>query len=60
MFLAEYHAEARESFESGAFTSRPTQGPVLEYKKLTNAIYKYAIHFICKNEQIMRADSITK
>ncbi|XP_034077513.1 carcinoembryonic antigen-related cell adhesion molecule 5-like [Gymnodraco acuticeps] len=39
---------------------RPRQGSVFEYKKLTNARYKYAIRFICKNEQAMRADSMAK
>ncbi len=41
---------------------RPRQVPMCmyEYKKLTNAKYKYAIHFMCKNEQAMTADFTTK
>ncbi len=37
---------------------RPRQGPELEYKMSTNARYRYAISFICRNEQILRADSM--
>ncbi len=53
--VAEYHAEAREAFKLWVMAGRPRQGPELEYKS-TNARYKYAIHFICKNEQTLRAD----
>lgn len=34
----------------------PRQGTVLDHKKLTNAKYKYAVHYLCKNEQVLRAD----
>ena len=36
----------------------PRQGPELEHKKLANARFKYAVRFISKNEQVMRADSM--
>lgn len=39
---------------------RPRQGPLFEHKKHANALYKYAVRFICKNEQAMRADSMAK
>lgn len=59
-YVAGYHTEAREATKSWAIAGRPRQGPVFEHKKLTNARYKYAIRFICKNEQAMRADSMAK
>ena len=37
---------------------RPRQGPELENKELANARYKYAVRFISRNEQAMRADSM--
>ena len=37
---------------------KPRQGPELEHKKLANAGFKYAVRFISKNEQVMRADSM--
>ena len=55
---AEYRAEACEATKSWAMAGR--QGSVFEYKKLTNARYKYAIRFTCKNEQAMMADSMAK
>ena len=39
---------------------RPRQGQLLEHKKLTNARFKYAVRYIQKNEQNMRADSMAK
>ena len=33
-------------------------GRELEYKKLANARFKYAVRFIAKNEQAMRGDSM--
>ena len=59
-YVAEYRAEACEATKSWTMAGRPRQGSVFEYKKLTNARYKYAIRFICKNEQAMRADSMAK
>jgi len=44
-FVAEYHAEACEAFKSWDIAGRSRQGPVLEYKKLTNASYKcHSLH----------------
>lgn len=32
----------------------------MDWKKLTNATYKYAVCYICKHEQVMTADSMVK
>ncbi len=56
--VAPYHAEAREAHKLWAMAGRPWQGPELEYKKLANARFKYAVRFISKNEQAMQADSL--
>ncbi len=40
----------------GPDKARPRQGQLLDQKKLTNAKYKYAVRYICKHEQVMRAD----
>ena len=39
---------------------RPRQGPVLDHKKCTNAKFKYAVRYVGKNEQAMRADSMAE
>lgn len=56
--VAPYHTEAREAYKLWALAGRPRQGPELENKKLANARYKYAVRFISRNEQAMRADSM--
>lgn len=56
--LQEYVSMLQEACKLWVLASRPRQGPEFEYKKLTKARYKYAIYFICKNEQTLRADSI--
>lgn len=58
--MAEFYAEAREATKSWAMASKPRQGPIFEYKKSTNTQYKYAVHFISKNEQCLWADSMAK
>lgn len=58
--MAGYHTEAQEATKSWAIAGRPRQGPVFEHKKLTNAKYNYAIRFIYKNEQAMRASMARK
>ena len=37
---------------------KPRQGPELGHKKLANVRFKYAVRFIAKNEQAMKADSM--
>ena len=56
-YVAEFYAEACEATKFWAMAGKPRQGPIFEYKKSTNAKYKYAIRFIKKNEQCLRADS---
>ena len=58
--MAEFYAEAREATKSWAMAGKPRQGPIFEYKMSTNSKYKYAIRFISKNEQSLRADSMAK
>ena len=55
-FVAAPHAEAKAAHKAWVMAGRPRQGPVLEHKKLTNLRYKYAVRFVGKNEQAMRAD----
>ena len=59
-FVAEYQTEAREAFKLWDTAGRPKQGCLLEHKQRTNAKYKYAIRYITKNEQAIRADSMAK
>lgn len=39
---------------------RPRNGLILEYKKLTSTRLKYAIRYIGKHEQAMRANSVAE
>ncbi len=55
-YVAAHHAEAKEAYKAWVLAGRPRQGPVLDLKKLTNAKYKYAVRYVCKNEQVLRAD----
>ena len=41
-----------------ALAGKLRESPISEHKKPTHANYKYAIRFICKNEQTLRADSM--
>lgn len=59
-YVAEFYAEAREATKSWAMAGKPRQGPIFEYKKSTNAKYKYAVRFINRNEECMRADSMAR
>ena len=59
-FVAGYQAEAREAYRVWDIAGRPRQGNLLESKVSTNAKYKYAIRYITKNEQALRADSLAK
>lgn len=59
-YVAMHHDEAREAFKTWVAAGRPRQGPVFVHKKSTTAKYKYAVCFICKNTQAMRADSLAK
>ncbi len=39
--------KAKEAFKAWDIAGRPRQGQLLDQKKLTNAKYKYAVHYIC-------------
>ncbi len=56
-YVYELHAEAREATKSWAMAGKPRHGPVSECERLTNARCKYAVRFICKSEQAMRAEA---
>ncbi len=55
-YVSAYHKKAKEAFKAWDIAGRPRQGQLLDQKKLTNAKYKYAVCYICKHEQVMRAD----
>ena len=59
-FVAEQNAAAREAFKLWSHAGRPRQGTLFEHKKLTNAKYKYALRFIKRHENKMRADSLAR
>lgn len=58
--VAEFYTEACEATNSWALAGRPRQGPLFEYKKYTNAKYKYAVRYVKKYEQPLRADSMAR
>lgn len=55
-YVREFHAEARKAFKAWVESGRQNHGPLFEYKKQTNANFKYALGFIKRNENIMRPD----
>lgn len=55
-YVAAHHTEAKEAFRAWVLDGRPRQGPVLDHKKITNARFKYAVRYVCKHEQGIRAD----
>lgn len=59
-YVAGYHEEAKLAFKSWVLAGRPRQGPLFEQKKNANTAYKYAVRFIGKNEQAMRAESMAE
>ena len=59
-YVAALHTEAKEAYRAWVLEGRPRQGPVLDHKKCTNAKFKYAVRYIGKNEQEMRADSMAE
>lgn len=59
-FVAEKYAEAREAFRLWTEAGKPRHGVLLDMKKQANARFKYALRFIKKNENTMRADSLAR
>ena len=58
--MTELHTAARDAFKLWAESGRPRQGSLFEHKQATNAKYKYAVRFIKKNEDTLRADSLAR
>lgn len=58
--MSELHLEAREAFKNWVLSGKARHGPECEHKKHTNARFKYAVRFIKRNEQAMRANSMAK
>ena len=58
--MSELYAEAKEAFQSWVLAGKVRHGPEFEQRKKTNAKFKYAIRYIKKNEQMMRANSMAR
>ena len=59
-YVHEFHTEAKEAFKSWVLAGKPRHGPVCEHKVQANARFKYAVRFIKRNENAMRANSMAK
>ena len=59
-YVHEVHMEAKYAFRRWVLAGKPRHGPVCEHKVRTNARFKYAVRFIKRNEQTMRANSMAK
>ena len=59
-FVSEHQAEAKLAHKAWILAGRPRQGPELEQKKVTNARYKYAVRFVGRHEQALRANSMAE
>ena len=58
--VAELHTAAREAHLLWRDSGRPRQGPLMELRKSANARFKYALRYIKKQENAMRADSLAQ
>ena len=59
-YVADHQEAAKAAHRTWIIAGRPRQGPDLEHKKLANARYKYAVRFIAKHEQAVRAHSMAE
>lgn len=59
-YVAAHQEAAKTAHRAWVIAGRPRQGPELEHKKLTNARYKYAVRFVGKHEQALRAHSMAE
>ena len=59
-YVRELHAEAKEAFSNWVTSGKVRHGPECERKKIANARFKYAVRFIKRNEEAMRANSMAK
>lgn len=58
--VPELHAEAKETFSNWATSGKAGHGPECDRKKLGNARFEYAVRFMKRNEEAMRANSMFK
>ena len=58
--MADHHTVAKDAHKSWVLAGRPREGPVLDSKKLTYARFKYAVRYVKKHEQAMKADSMAE
>ena len=59
-YVSELHDEAKEAFKAWVLSGKARHGPEFDRKKQANILFKYAIRFIKRNEQAMRANSMAK
>ena len=59
-YVSELHAEAKEAFKTWVLSGKARHGPECERKKQANARFKYAVRFIKRNKQAMRANCMAK
>ena len=56
--MSELHVQAKEAFWSWVSSGKARYGPEFEQTIKANARFKYAVRFIKRNEQMMRANSM--
>lgn len=59
-YVSEIYAEAKEAFQNWVLAGKVRYGPEFQRKKKANARLKYAVRFIKKNEQTIRANSMAR
>ena len=57
-YVYELHTGAKEAVHSWVLAGKIRHGPEFEQKEKANAKFKYAVHFIKRNEQMLRANSM--
>lgn len=58
--MGELHADAKEAFSNWATSGKARHGPEFDRKKWANARFRYAVRFLKRNEEAMRANSVAK
>ncbi len=59
-YVEELYTDASRAFKAWVESGKPKHGPLFEYKKHVHANFKYALHFIKRNENTMRSDSLAR
>lgn len=57
-YVVDHHEATKMAHRSWVIAGKPRQGPELEHKKFTRARYKYAVRFVGKHEEALRAHSM--